>query len=50
VGEAGARGLAVDRSQAREKIYGMPYEDWKARYQHESTPAQKDRFEKTHKH
>ncbi|MCC5812124.1 MAG: DUF1244 domain-containing protein [Ectothiorhodospiraceae bacterium] len=27
------RGLEVDYEQARELIYGMPYEEWKARYQ-----------------
>ena len=48
--EAKARGLDVSRNQAREKVYGMPYEDWKARYQRESTPAQKGAFAKVHKH
>ena len=38
--EAKARGLAVDDPQAREAIYGMPYDDWKNKYQKESTPAQ----------
>lgn len=27
------RGLPVDYEQARERIYGMPYEQWKARHQ-----------------
>ncbi len=27
------RGIALSDPQAREIIYGMPYEDWKARYQ-----------------
>lgn len=27
------RGLAMDYETAREIIYGMPYEEWKARYQ-----------------
>jgi hypothetical protein len=27
------RGLEVSDSEARERIYGMPYEEWKARYQ-----------------
>ena len=30
------RGLAIDYERARERVYGMPYADWKARYQ---TPA-----------
>ena len=32
--EAEARGLEISDPQAREAIYGMPYEEWKARYQH----------------
>jgi hypothetical protein len=31
--EADARGLQVSDEQARERIYGMPYAEWKARYQ-----------------
>lgn len=27
------RGETMDYDQARETIYGMPYEEWKARYQ-----------------
>ncbi|MBN93724.1 MAG: hypothetical protein CL928_06555 [Deltaproteobacteria bacterium] len=27
------RGESLDYDQARETIYGMPYQDWKARYQ-----------------
>jgi uncharacterized protein len=27
------RGLALTDPQAREIVYGMPYEEWKARYQ-----------------
>jgi hypothetical protein len=39
--EAKARGLKVSRDAAREKVYGMPYEEWKVRYQREAAPAQK---------
>ena len=27
------KGLAVDYDQAREHIYGMPYNEWKEKYQ-----------------
>jgi hypothetical protein len=27
------RGVALDREGAREAVYGMPYEEWKARHQ-----------------
>ena len=30
---ADERGVAVSDASAREMIYGMPYEEWKARYQ-----------------
>jgi len=38
------RGVAMDYEQAREIVYGMPYEQWKQRYQKESSPAQKQSF------
>lgn len=31
--EAGERGFELADPDAREIIYGMPYEEWKARYQ-----------------
>ncbi|MDC0662582.1 DUF1244 domain-containing protein [Marinobacter sp. SS21] len=31
--EASERGVALSDPDARERIYGMPYEDWKARHQ-----------------
>jgi hypothetical protein len=38
-------GLPMDYEQAREVVYGMPYETWKARFQTEATPAQQSQFE-----
>ena len=35
-----AAGSEMSREQAREAIYGMPYPEWKARFQPEATPAQ----------
>ena len=46
---AEARGLSLDKLGAREIIYGMPYEDWKNKYQTEATPEQKAAFEKHHR-
>lgn len=43
--EAGARGVELSKEQARELIYGMPYEEWRAKFQTESTPEQAKRFE-----
>jgi len=36
--------LAIDYEQAREIIYGMPYDQWKKQYQHEATPEQMAAF------
>jgi hypothetical protein len=41
---ADARGLALTKEQAREAVYGMPYEEWKARHQSEATPDQQAAF------
>ena len=37
-------GVAIDYDQARERVYGMPYQEWKDRYQSEATPEQKAAF------
>ena len=34
------RGLSVDLDGARQKIYGMPYSEWKDRYQPPATEEQ----------
>ena len=39
-------GLAVDYDAARERVYGMPYEQWKQRYQGEATAGQLAAFER----
>jgi len=44
------KGVAVTRDDARRMVYGMAYDDWKARYQTAASPAQKAAFEKSHKH
>ena len=40
------RGVDLNYDQAREIVYGMPYEEWKAQYQNEATAEQKAAFEK----
>jgi hypothetical protein len=39
-------GVAVDYDQARERVYGMPYDQWKDKYQTDATPEQLAAFEK----
>ena len=41
---ADEQGVALTKDQAREHVYGMPYEEWKAKYQTEATPEQKAAF------
>ncbi|WP_460035659.1 DUF1244 domain-containing protein [Methylothermus subterraneus] len=36
--EAEARGLAIDYAEAQEIVYGMPYAEWKAKYQTQAPP------------
>lgn len=46
--EAGAeRGIAIDKEAAREVVYGMPYDDWKALHQTEASAAQAAAFEQS---
>ncbi len=43
--EAEERGVNLDYEAARELIYGMPYAEWRERFQRESTPAQQAAFD-----
>ena len=37
-------GSPLDKAEAREAIHGMPAAEWKAKYQSEATPEQRDRM------
>ena len=43
---AEAKGVPVSKEESREIVYGMPYDDWRVKYQNESAPAAKAAFEK----
>ncbi|UVW34339.1 DUF1244 domain-containing protein [SAR92 clade bacterium H455] len=43
------RNMALTEAQAREAIYGMPYSQWKAKYQLPATAEQLEAFEKRQK-
>ena len=49
---ADARGVPMSKDESREAIYGMPYEEWRAKHQKEASQDQKAAFEKAgqHKH
>ncbi len=38
VAAAEARGVAMDYEAARERVYGMPYAEWKDKYQTDASP------------
>ena len=44
------RQLPVTDPAAREAVYGMPYETWKAKYQKETTEDKQAKFDKTGGH
>ena len=44
LGAAKERGIEMDYDQAREVVYGMPYAQWKEKYQQEATPEQIEKF------
>ncbi|MEQ6917436.1 DUF1244 domain-containing protein [Halomonas aquatica] len=45
VAAADERGVEFDYDSAREHVYGMPYAEWKGKYQQEATPEQLAAFE-----
>jgi len=44
---ADARGVTLSDEEARVAVYGMPYSEWKAKYQHEASKEQLQKFEET---
>ena len=45
---ADARGVAVSKDESREAVYGMPYEEWKTKFQGTATPEQLAAMKKVH--
>lgn len=42
---ANERGIDMNKDEAREAFYGMPFDEWKAKHQTEASAAQKAAFE-----
>ncbi len=42
---ANAAGVPMDKEASREVVYGMPYEEWRTKYQREASAEQKAAFE-----
>jgi hypothetical protein len=45
---AAGAGIAMEKPEAREIIYGMPYEEWRNKHQTEAGAAQRDAMKKNH--
>ncbi len=43
---ADAKGVLMTKEESRELVYGMPYDEWRAKYQKEASAGQKAAFEK----
>ena len=46
---AAERGIEMSKDDAREAIYGMPFAEWKSKYQKDATPEQLAAFEAAQK-
>ncbi|MFD1160402.1 DUF1244 domain-containing protein [Roseovarius aestuarii] len=44
---ANARGIEMDKTEAREIFYGMTMDEWKAKYQTDADPDKQAAFEKS---
>lgn len=42
------RGISISKDNARETFYGMPFDEWKTKYQTEATKEQKNSFKENH--
>ncbi len=47
VAAAQAENIEVDYEDARARVYGMPYAEWKEKYQVEASAAQLQQFQQT---
>jgi hypothetical protein len=47
---ADAQGVAMTKDESRELVYGMSYDEWKAKHQKDATPEQEKAFSGNDKH
>jgi hypothetical protein len=43
---ADAKGIPMTKDESRQIVYGMPYDEWRAKNQKDASPEQKAAFEK----
>ncbi|OXT02968.1 alkaline phosphatase [Notoacmeibacter marinus] len=44
------RDIDLSKEASRERVYGMPYAEWKAKHQSEATAEQREAFKTSHPH
>lgn len=47
---ANDKGLDLTKDESREIVYGMPYDEWKAKHHREASAEQQQAFEKNRPH
>ena len=47
---ADAQGVAMSKDESREIVYGMPYDEWRAKFQKEASAEQKAAFAASQNH
>ncbi|MEL6839296.1 MAG: DUF1244 domain-containing protein [Pseudomonadota bacterium] len=45
---ANERGIEMSKDEGREAYYGMPFSEWKAKYQTEASAEAKEAFKRSH--
>lgn len=45
---ANERDISMDKAAAREIVYGMPFDEWRDKYQTEASPEAKAKFAESH--
>ena len=45
---AAEKGIEINKMEAREIYYGMPFEEWKSKYQTEASTIQLEKFKSSH--
>ncbi|NND92380.1 MAG: DUF1244 domain-containing protein [Granulosicoccus sp.] len=48
VSAATERDIDLEYEDARERVYGMPYGEWKSKYQSDATPEQSAAYDASH--
>jgi hypothetical protein len=46
---AAENGVTIEYEKARERIYGMPYDAWKAQFQREASAEQRAQFDQSNR-